>query len=165
MLKPLCAITGILWLPCWAAPAKVLWDVATAHFVPRLAHPALPQHQHWIWGKEIPLWQRGATEARRVDSASWTELSVGVVFLTPPVKIIFLQTCGWSTWAQHLMSHPSAIISGRSPKCDLRYPPGTQPVCLCKEGNLNYREMTNKNRHLTTGSLRPIQDPPSCLFF
>uniref|UniRef100_A0A8D2P8Q4 Phospholipid scramblase n=1 Tax=Zosterops lateralis melanops TaxID=1220523 RepID=A0A8D2P8Q4_ZOSLA len=60
------------------------------------------------------------------------------------------------------MSHSSAIISGRSPKCDLRYPPATQPVCLCKEGNLNYREMTNKNRHLTTGSLRPIQDPPSC---
>lgn len=68
-------------------------------------------------------------------------------------------------WPQHLMSHSSDTISKRSLKCDLSEPSGTQPVHLWKERNLNNREVSNKNRQMTTGSPRPIRDPPSCLFF
>lgn len=98
MLKLLCAIIGIPGLPCWAALAKVLWDVATARFVlePWLAHSCtamVPSTNTGFGVRSFPSDKKEQQE-QEVDSASCTELSVCVVFLIPPVKIIFLQMYG-----------------------------------------------------------------------
>lgn len=163
---------------CWNCPIALLgcssgplWDVATARFElqPKLISSCtatVPSTNLGFGERVFPSAKtRREEQEGEVAPASHIHLSIAVVFLIPPVKVILLQTCRWITWPQHPTSHSSVIISERCLKCAFRYPLATQLVHLWKERNSNKRNINTKNRQVITGSPRPFQHSPSCFLF
>lgn len=130
---------------CWNCPIALLgcssgplWDVATARFEhqPKLISSCtatVPSTNLGFGERVFPSAKtRRQEQEGEVAPASHIHLSIAVVFLIPPVKVILLQTCRWITWPQHPTSHSSVIISERCLKCAFRYPLATQLVHLWK---------------------------------